>query len=882
MLSFGVFDVSRLDKMHPTPLKTMFVPSPLFIHQPLGRIEIKFPGVACGSSGHYIDAMNPPVDFTGFEQYIPGVVFDLPSTDDSAWISTIDEQEDYHLISETDFLLVNGMDHPVCNTIPSVLREGDAPVLARLSDGTWLQWTPQMVWEENTPGNSIPDGGGQTQMVTSKDTRCSNVPRNFLNEDFCNLSTEATACSQASAPAEFDLVMNETNIAKLFNLTGRYVYAIKGLVLDDAGTQNPCQTNDYTRWEKQTNTACSNPTPLGANTRAALEYMLGTASDNSNADLTDVKFPTAGGYTCDSGDAALLNIEIDVEVEGTSTCYKQVHPNHLSVYDASAWVSQHPGGTHNIMKWAHCAVDPVDMRSGFDENYCTQDNPVRTFPGWHLTFPSNTTGYQPHPMARWEMNDQYWKPVKVGSAGGAGPGSRFGDAISYRDLIEDLVDPAVSEYFFDTPEVASVGIVTCGSIGEVANDPLHGAMFDSENEEERTTGSSNHNQQKAKIWTTITFEGQDQLRQRMAWALSQILTIVPSNIDGFEETEIYVSYYDIFVRHAFGNYRDILQEISYSPLQAEHLTFLASKSHAYIFQDEDKRVSSADENFAREIMQLFTTGLDILNPDGTPKLDENGSPMQVYDNDDIMSFARGWTGFQRYSARGNIESHDNSNRLDPMYIVQDWRDRFPKTDLTGGYIGDKYPLCTELPDKMFLRKGAKYRLLGATPLPELIEDNPDYANPEFNVTRFVLDDTSPAGSLHSKLYNGGDYAAVVFLDENLPCNGDECVVDTVRVLQVAPDIYYEYVQPPCVQQAFYNGGRGVARYYRSSEGNMCAHPELPHAAEACCDQYDKRTLSNAWRNYTYDGERVTYATAEERCGSLCMYKDMDGVVPKNV
>ena len=70
---------------------------------------------------------------------------------------------------------------------------------------------------------------------------------------------------------------------------------------------------------------------------------------------------------------------------------------------------------------------------------------------------------------------------------------------------------------------------------------------------------------------------------------------------------ITVNYYDIFVRNAFGNYRDILQEIAYSPLQAEHLTYLASKSHAYIFEDEDKRVSSADENFAREVSQLFTT-----------------------------------------------------------------------------------------------------------------------------------------------------------------------------------------------------------------------------------------------------------------------------------
>jgi hypothetical protein len=179
---------------------------------------------------------------------------------------------------------------------------------------------------------------------------------------------------------------------------------------------------------------------------------------------------------------------------------------------------------------------------------------------------------------------------------------------------------------------------------------------------------------------------------------------------------------------------------------------------------------------------------------------------------------------------------------------------------------------------MFLRLGAKYRLLGANPLPELMEDNPDFANPDYEIKRFVLDGES---SLYSKLYNRGDYRAVVVLDQNLSCYGKECDVDTVRVVQVAPYVYYEYVQPPCVQQAFYNGGKGVARYYRSEEGNMCAHPDLPHASEACCDNFDDDTVSNATRNYFYDGERVTYSTAEDRCGSLCMFKDMDGVIPKD-
>lgn len=69
------------------------------------------------------------------------------------------------------------------------------------------------------------------------------------------------------------------------------------------------------------------------------------------------------------------------------------------------------------------------------------------------------------------------------------------------------------------------------------------------------------------------------------------------------ENESYLHYYDIFVRNAFGNYRDILKEVSYSPMMAEMLSFLESRSAAYVLRKEG-RVSRPDENYAREIMQV--------------------------------------------------------------------------------------------------------------------------------------------------------------------------------------------------------------------------------------------------------------------------------------
>ena len=71
-----------------------------------------------------------------------------------------------------------------------------------------------------------------------------------------------------------------------------------------------------------------------------------------------------------------------------------------------------------------------------------------------------------------------------------------------------------------------------------------------------------------------------------------------------------------------------------------------------------------------------------------------------------MSFAKAWTGFDAQERRGNLE-RASDNQLDPMRIEAPWRDRFPKTNLYGGYIGDFFPLCVDFAEKMFLRKGGE-------------------------------------------------------------------------------------------------------------------------------------------------------------------------------
>jgi len=88
-------------------------------------------------------------------------------------------------------------------------------------------------------------------------------------------------------------------------------------------------------------------------------------------------------------------------------------------------------------------------------------------------------------------------------------------------------------------------------------------------------------------------------------------------------------------------------------------------------------------------MQLFNIGTHLLNEDGTLQRDpETGNDIEAYSTLDIMSFARAWTGFDLQKERGNFEANRDPiggmNVIDPMHIVPEWRDKFPKTNLIGG------------------------------------------------------------------------------------------------------------------------------------------------------------------------------------------------------
>ena len=141
------------------------------------------------------------------------------------------------------------------------------------------------------------------------------------------------------------------------------------------------------------------------------------------------------------------------------------------------------------------------------------------------------------------------------------------------------------------------------------------------------------------LWQT-TLNGSDLLRQRVALALSEIFVISTETDDIYGVANGAADWYDMLLRNAFGNFRDLLQDVTLSPLMGSYL------SHAGNRKTNVAENRFPDENYAREIMQLFTIGLFLLNDDGSFILDGNNEPIPTYDNSHITEFAKIFTGLQ--------------------------------------------------------------------------------------------------------------------------------------------------------------------------------------------------------------------------------------------
>ncbi len=144
--------------------------------------------------------------------------------------------------------------------------------------------------------------------------------------------------------------------------------------------------------------------------------------------------------------------------------------------------------------------------------------------------------------------------------------------------------------------------------------------------------------------------GPDQLRQRVAFALSEIWVVSAVTV---RPAYAYAPYYRLFIQNAFGNYRDIMKAVTLSPAMGTYLNMANNN------KGNAAKGTSANENYARELMQLFTIGLTQLNLDGTPLLDGSGNPTPTYNQAVVTNTARALTGWTYPTAPGATPKANN-------------------------------------------------------------------------------------------------------------------------------------------------------------------------------------------------------------------------------
>lgn len=176
-------------------------------------------------------------------------------------------------------------------------------------------------------------------------------------------------------------------------------------------------------------------------------------------------------------------------------------------------------------------------------------------------------------------------------------------------------------------------------------------------------------------WWNTAINGNDQLRQRVAFALSEIFVIsaVGPPLKGSQFGM--ADYNDMLAKNAFGNYRNLLEDVTLHPVMGIYLSMLHNR------KAQSEQNIRPDENYAREVMQLFSIGLHELNLDGTLK-QLNGKPIPTFDQNDVEAFARVFTGWKFANANWDIYV-SNGDRTVPMVPFEEFHDITEKHLLDG-------------------------------------------------------------------------------------------------------------------------------------------------------------------------------------------------------
>ena len=233
-------------------------------------------------------------------------------------------------------------------------------------------------------------------------------------------------------------------------------------------------------------------------------------------------------------------------------------------------------------------------------------------------------------------------------------------------------------------------------------------------------------------WWESHMRAEDVLRHKVALALSEIFVIsFDSDLSGHGPG--LADYYDLLLRNSFGNYRDLLHEISLHPTMGYYLSHLNNPKEI-----EEENIHP-DENYAREIMQLFSIGLYELNQDGSRKTDTLGNWIPTYNQTHIKELAKVFTGLGVGEVMENEFVDEPFFGLDiyladmtvPMIMYEDWHQQGTKTMLNGYVIPDGQDGMTDIEDAIdqlfmhpnvgpFIGKQLIQRLVTSNPSPAYI------------------------------------------------------------------------------------------------------------------------------------------------------------------
>lgn len=183
-------------------------------------------------------------------------------------------------------------------------------------------------------------------------------------------------------------------------------------------------------------------------------------------------------------------------------------------------------------------------------------------------------------------------------------------------------------------------------------------MFDSSTLEYRMCLRNHYSMYPVQNWfMKEAFYGEPQLRHRVSWALSQIWVI--SGAGGVtQQSSWMIAYHKLLSQHAFGNYRNLMKDITLNPGMGNYLDMARSTRN------------NPNENYPREILQLFTIGLFMLNQDGTLMLDGQGNPIPTYDQGDVDEFTKVFTGWSFCNTTCPNSAPGIVNYKDPMILNQ--------------------------------------------------------------------------------------------------------------------------------------------------------------------------------------------------------------------